>query len=204
MLPVAISQLVLALACGSLGVRLLLVYRRSRGLPELLLGVALLAIITCVPLLAVSGLGRGLVDTLRFAPLMLGLALLSLSTISMSAFAWRTFRPETRWGRLFVAAVGAAQLTTAIGAALQLAATPDGVESIAAAPGWLVAVRVPAVVNFGWTGIEAFRQWRMARRRRAAVIAIAGLVSSALLWLVFMPPACYRAWVIRRAAIEAA
>jgi hypothetical protein len=46
MLPVAISQLVLALACGSLGVRLLLVYRRSRGLPELLLGVALLAIIT--------------------------------------------------------------------------------------------------------------------------------------------------------------
>lgn len=246
MLLVAISQLVFALACGSIGIRLLLIYRRSRRVPELLLGGSLLAIITCVPALAVSGLGRGVVGTLRFTPLLLGLALFWLSTLSMSAFTWRTFRPETRWGGLLVAAVGAAQLAAMIGALLGLAAAPEDVPSIEAARGWFVAVRVPSILNFAWTGSEAFRQWRMARRRLAlgigdsvvtnrfalwcavggfttannlvstllqaqgigpvahpvgaAVVALSGLVSSALLWLVFMPPARYQAWVIRRAA----
>ncbi len=246
MLSVAISQLLFALACGSVGVRLLLIHRRSRQVPELLLAVALLTVITCVPVLGLSGLGRGVVGELRFTPLLLGLALFWLSTACMSAFTWRTFRPGATWGGLLVAALAAAQLAAMLGAVLDLAAAPEGMPAIGAATAWFVAVRVPGILNFAWTGIEAFRQWRMARRRvalgigdpvvsnrfalwcavgsfsaannlvstllqaqgigpvahpvGAAVIALSGLVSSALLWLVFMPPARYQAWVIRRAA----
>src|SRR5262245_13939545 len=245
MVLVGISQLVLALACGSVGIRLLLVWRRSRRLPELLLGLALLTISLCGPLIAASGMGRSAVGELDFAPLALGIALFSCSTLGMSGFTWRTFRPQARWG-LLVAAVGVAQLTAAIVALHQLAAAPAELASIDAARGWLVALRVPPIVNFAWTGLEAFGQWRMARRRvalgigdpvvanrfalwcgvgafttannlvstllqsqgispvahplGAAVVATAGLGSSALLWLVFMPPARYQAWVIRRAS----
>lgn len=244
MLFVAIGQLVFALACGTVGVRLLLLHRRTRQLPELLLGVGLLAMITCVPLLAVSGLGRGLVGSLRFTPMIMGLGLFALSVTCLCSFTWRTFRPDTRWGGLVVAAVCAAQLAAAIGATRALAATPAEVETTAAAVGWLVALRVPAIVNFAWVAIEGFIQWRMARRRLtlgigdpvvtnrfalwsavgifttsnnlvstwlqsqgmgpvahpggAAVIATSGAVSSVLLWLVFMTPARYRAWVTRR------
>jgi hypothetical protein len=134
-----------------------------------------------------------------------------------------------------------------LGALRGLAAAPENMPSALAASGWFVAVRVPSILALGWTGIEAFRQWRMARRRvalgigdpvvsnrfalwcavgsfstannlvstllqaqgigpvahplGATVIALSGLVSSALLWLVFMPPARYQAWVIRRAAV---
>jgi hypothetical protein len=237
---------VFALACGSVGVRLLLIHRRSRQLPELLLALALLTIIVCAPLLAVSGLGRGVVGAIRFAPLVLGLALFWLYTLFTGAFTWRAFRPAASWGGLLVAALCAAHLAAMLGALRGLAAAPESMPSIDAAWGWFVAVRVPPILALAWTGGEAFRQWRMARRRvalgigdpvvcnrfalwcavgsfstannlvstllqaqgigpvahpvGAAVIALSGLGSSALLWLVFMPPARYQAWVIRRAS----
>lgn len=250
MLPVALSQIALALACGSIGVRLLLLYRSSRRLPELLLGVSLLATITCMPLLVASGVGgSGDVSSIRFAPLVLGFAVFTLNVIGLSAFTWQTFRPESRWGWLAVAAIGAAGIATAIGATVVIAAAPAGVAAKTAAYGWLLALRVPSVVNFSWTGTEAFLQWRLARRRMslglgdpvvtnrfalwcavgvfatannlvsialqaqgmgpvanpvgAAVVAVAGVVSSVLLWLVFLPPARYRVWVMRRAIVEA-
>jgi hypothetical protein len=244
MVVVAIGQLTFVLACGTVGLRLLIMHRRTGMLPELLLGIGLLCMVTGVPLLALSGLGRGLVGDLRFAPMIFGLGLFSLSMICLCAFTWRTFRPEARWGGLVVATVGSAQVAAAIGAAAVLAATGPEIETTAAAVGWLVALRVPGIVNFVWTGSEAYRQWRMARRRLAvgigdpvvtnrfalwcavgvfctannlvstwlqsrgmgpvahpagaALIALSGVISAALLWLVFMTPERYRAWVTRR------
>src|SRR5262245_38970028 len=182
MLLVGIGQLVLALACGSVGIRLLLVNRRSRRLPELLLGLALVTISVCGPLIAISGIGRVAVGQLRFAPFVLGIALFSLSTLGMSGFTWRTFRPQARWGVLLVVAVGAAQLTAAIGALLRLAAAPDEMASDLAARAWLVAMRVPPIVNFSWTGIESFGQWRMARRRVALGIGDPVVANRFALW----------------------
>jgi len=250
-MPVVVaSQVLFLLTCGTVGVRLIGLWRRTGREPEMLLGASLLTMVVCLPVLTASGMGRGSVGDLRLPLVALGLGLLSLAVAGMSGFTWKTFRPHSRWGAIAVVAIAALQGCALAGSLHALAAADPGVPSTRAATGWLVLLRLPGLANFCWTAVEAFVQWRMARRRLAvglgdpvvanrfalwcvigvflalnnavstylqsrgmgpvahpvgaSAVAVAAVVSATLMWLVFLTPERYHAWILERAARAAA
>jgi len=179
---VVASQAVFALLLGTVGVRLLLLAARTRCAPELALGVGFLGAIVAIPLLGVSGFGRGTVADVRFPVLATALFLLWVSISSMSCFTWRAFRPAESWSAALTGGI-----TVLIGAILvgvwHGATTGDpATQSLTAARPWVLWIRFPFTIGLVWTGIEAFSQHGMARRRLALGIGDAVVANRFLLW----------------------
>jgi hypothetical protein len=112
MILVAIGNVGFSLASLILGIRLCLLARRTRQLPELLLGVSFLS----GGFLA-STLGWVLYTPLRPSEPYLGMLFfllrvaVALAGILLLLMAWRVFRPHAAWARIFVAVVSAALLS---------------------------------------------------------------------------------------------
>jgi hypothetical protein len=107
--PIVVALFAATLATGlSVGVRLLLLYRRTRGVPELMFGLAALG--TCL-----AGLVRGWLvslgaDASPFVTelVQVGFALLfAAAPLGMVLGTWRVFRPDERWARALAFALGA-------------------------------------------------------------------------------------------------
>ena len=179
---VVAAQAIFALLLGTVGVRLLLLAARTRCFPELALGVGFLTAIVAIPLLGVSGFGRGTVADIRFPLLAIALFLLWVSLSAMSCFTWRAFRPTEAW------AAGLAASLWALGAVIVVgvwhgATTGDPTEfSLTAARPWVIGIRLPLLLGLVWTGIEAFGQYGMARRRVALEIGDPVVANRFLLW----------------------
>jgi hypothetical protein len=179
---VVASQTVFAVLLGTVGVRLLLLASRTRQAPELALGVGFLGTILGIPLLGISGLGRGSVADIHFPLLVVALFMLWLAISSMSCFTWRAFRPTETWSAALVAA-----LSLVLGVVLAgvwhgvTTADPDTHSLVAARP-WVLWIRVPFTFGLIWTGVEAFRQHSMARRRLAYGIGDPVVANRFLLW----------------------
>ncbi len=181
-LLVVLGNILFVIACGTIGVHLTLLARRTSRTPELLLGSGLLLIVTGIPMLALSGMGRVTIGELRLPLVIAGLALLSLSVVCQTAFVWRTFRPSTWWAPALTALLGVAELLVA-GAILQaiLNAAPDtpAVEVTHQSVSW---IRLPFAISYSWTAIEGFQQYRMAQRRQKLGIGDPVLTNRFLLW----------------------
>jgi len=181
-LLVVLAQTTFALLLGAVGVRLLLLAARTRCAPELALGTGFLGAIVAIPLLGISGFGRSLVGELQFPLLAVALFLLWVSLSSMTCFTWRAFRPAEAWSAALTG--GLALMTAAILIGVWHGATTgDPAESsIVAARPWVLLIRLPFTLGLIWTGIEAFRQYGMARRRLALGIGDPVIVNRFLLW----------------------
>lgn len=179
---VVAAQAVFAALLGTVGVRLLLLAARTRCAPELALGVGFLGVIVAIPLLGVSGLGRGLVSDIHFPLLATALFVLWVSFSSMSCFTWRTFRPAETWSAALTG--GISLLTAGILVGVWHGATTGdpAAHSLTAARPWVVWIRFPFTLGLVWTGIEAFRQYGMARRRLALGIGDPVVVNRFMLW----------------------
>jgi len=151
-----LSDLGLAISAALmlLGVRVLRGAARSRGVPELLVGLYLLLSPPATSLLM-------RVD--RFAPeAQPALAAtasggLALSAVCLCAFAWQAFRPRSARARAAVA--GAALLFAGLWTQMLVGALPlqSEVRSL--------ANRVAMLAVYGWVFVECVLHWRMLRRR---------------------------------------
>ncbi len=171
------------LFCVFVGVRLLLLARRTRALPEFLIGFAFANIgLVGFPLMAASGFGQVNVGEVKLALLAGGEIALGISVIAVFSFTWRVFRPGSGWAAGFTA-------LTSLGVAVmvgmtihQIASSPQEMSSLEAGGAWTSALRLPYGVWYGWTAYESLRCYAMGRRRLAIGLGDPVVVNRFLVW----------------------
>jgi hypothetical protein len=160
------------------GVRLLLLWSRTRGLPELLVGIGVLGIGPVgFGLMTVAELSRGSAPAL--SRVLLGIALLAVSAgvFAQCCFNWRVYHPGQVWVRRIVW-VGGASLV-----ALYLADfRSSGFEGRGLLGPNQMGRNVLQVGCLLWGAGEALRYWRMMRRRLRLGLADAVVTNRFFLW----------------------
>jgi hypothetical protein len=180
-----ICLLLFVAVCTLVGVRMLLLARRTKGLPELLMGTGMVVIAGIgYPISHLSGFG-GPVGKM-VVPLWIASTLLTQTGIvCIYAFNQQVFRPRDGWARPVVVAAGALMLVSLAGSAHALAGAPPEMLSQRAARGWLFFGMIGYSGCFVWSAFEGFTQHAKARRRLALGLADRVVVNRFLLWGVF-------------------
>lgn len=169
------------LVVGSIvvGVRLLVLHRRTGAAPELLLGgMLLLAVGVGYPLM---------IATPRVNPAWAGTLQMS-STLAINAgfsllfvFTWRVFHPQAAWARALTVAGVLTLLVSAVSRGIQV--TTHGVLDVTSEPlSALLLQGGPVIVAYGWTAWESLRYHGMMRRRVRLGLADAVVCNRFLLW----------------------
>jgi len=167
------------------GVRMLLLARRTRGRHELLIGAGMVLIGTIgYPAGIASGFGRA-VSEMNLPIWFAGTFITQIGITLIFAFTWQVFRPAERWGKTIVVGGALFMLGSLLASAYALANAPPDANS-------QEVVRVPIFVGmvgysgcFLWTAIEGLLQYRNARRRLSLGLADAVIVNRFLLWGLF-------------------
>lgn len=171
----------LTLSCVSLavGLKLLLLARRSRGFPELALGTFLLL---------GAGLGYPLSGAAPLAGAWQGVLTLvssiftATATCMLYAFTLRVFRRGQRWARVGAGAGMALCALYAIGygGTQMRASTPE--ELLRSTMVWGGVSLLMSIGAYAWTGIESLRQYVLHRRRLALGLSDPVVANRMLLW----------------------
>jgi hypothetical protein len=181
-----LATLVFIAVASTVGVKLLLVARRTHGIGELTLGLGLFLIVGVgYPLLlAAYALGQGAMSGGVRLLLTAGTLTMSVGWCCVWIFTWRVFRPNVR-----LAAIAAFCGISALGVVLLLRLVgiwgiwqaPDFAEVVAPRIGTL-GTPVIAMLSYVWTSSEAFRYWGMMRKRMALGLADAVVTNRFFLW----------------------
>ena len=172
--------------CSVVGIRLLVLAYRTRGVEELLCACGFTFIgLLGYPASIASGYGMGTVGDVIFPAYLWGTIWTNLGIWSFYAFTWRVFRPAERWALGFTLAAGVVLATGCIANIVTLLTSPANASSFEVTHGWTRLLQVGSVSCFAWTTWEAARQYFMSHKRRA--IGLGDSVSSNrfLLWGVF-------------------
>ena len=161
-----------------LGVRLLRLARRTRGLPELAMGVAFVASGGIGFALQILAQAPGSLPAAWNVPAMAGGKLaVQLGVACQALFTWRVFRREAGWARgLFVAAV-VALAGISVGYALA-----GGLGDPAYSGPWFWLESAAQMLATGWGAVEALRYHALMRRRVRLGLADPVIANRFLLW----------------------
>ncbi len=172
-----IGVLAFAVASFLVGARLLLLARRTRELPELAVGLALVL---------AGGAGYALMfASARLAPepatagafAALGALSLNAGAVSLWFFTWRVFRPESAWAAVLVAAAAAAAGSSYLHELLTTGFAFRSFQGV-----WYWSGFAARLLCFGWAALESLRYWAMMRRRARLGLAEPLLANRFLLW----------------------
>jgi hypothetical protein len=161
------------------GLGLMRLARRTRALPEFMLGLALLIR---------AGVGYPLSVVAEFAGehralvSLAGAALTNTGMALLNAFTARVFYDRSPGAWLVVGGAAALLAVQAIGYYLALAAAQTPAETIAAVHRWGVGSLALCGMAFGWTGLESLRYDALLRRRVALGLADPVVANRMLLW----------------------
>jgi len=157
------------------GIRLLLLARRSGELPELLVGIGVLGIGPVGFGLSVIGqhlVGGGLAPAVRATALLA----VGAGTVAQFTFIWRVYHPQSR---LTMGIVGVTALVTLLCFAASVSSGSTGMQDVTlanATRSWLL------IACLLWGSAEAIRYWRMMQRRKALGLADPVVTARFLLW----------------------
>lgn len=177
----AFSTLLLFVVGWVIGLRLLLLWRRTRRIPELTIGLGILLIGgLSYPLAGLSTPLRDAAPSAAWACLVASATSSHIGLTSNCIFTWKVFRPAAGWARLVVALSVAA---IAIGFAGNLsAALHGGVAYMSAQKGWTLFLMAEAALAFGWGAVESLVYYDKLRRRLAFGLADPVVANRFLLW----------------------
>jgi hypothetical protein len=171
------------LMSGVVAIRLLLLARRTRELPERLMGGGLLCMIFIfVPIMASTGMGRQPVGEVNIDLLAFGIVFLWGGLTAIIAFTWKTFRPTEVWAEALILFVSASTAGAACGMVGALYASPPDMASFEAGKLWTGLLRIPLICGVAWTGFEGTHAYRMARKRLALGLSDPVVTNRFLLW----------------------
>ena len=174
-----IATLVFIVAGTAVGIRLLRLARRTRGVPELRIGLGLLLICGVAYPVGLASQADAVPDALRRILLFLSIAGLAGGSINIVMFVRDVFRPEEAWARgvagfLISAFLGLAAMVPLL--LMRGAIDPTG--------GFFVARQILMLAVFGWSGVESALYWRKLMRRAAVGLADGEVVNRVGLWCV--------------------
>lgn len=168
------------------GLRLMLLARRTRQLPELLIGLALFLAAGCwSPLVSIGRQATALSDPVRATLVVAGAVCGVAGMSSLALFNWRVYRPGDAWAGVLAGAIAVSLVVVFVLQGLGIgwvdyARTEQGP--------WLLASWV-GVVIYLWACSEAWRQYRMQVRRRALGLADPVVTDRMRLWALSMAAA---------------
>lgn len=156
----ALGAVLMVAVDALVGVRLLWVARRSRRLPEALLGSAFLLLgVLGYPLTTAARRGAFGSEAGDAAAMGAGLLVQDMACLAVYLFTARTFRAGEPWARVLVWLVGAAFVASLVGHAVS-----DGFAPGSRSPGYWLGFALRTLA-FAWACAEALRQYRSATRR---------------------------------------
>src|SRR4030095_7191955 len=170
-LLVALSSLVFVLVGTAVGLRIVKRARADRSLPELAIGVALVAFSGVTH---PFGLWRPPLQPHAGLSGQIALQLVStvgscVTVVALYLFTWRVFRPESRWAPLLFAGGSALGLWAGAGAAA-LGIYGGGLSPELAGQ-WIALSALSYAICFGWAGIESLVYHARLRRRHRLGLA---------------------------------
>lgn len=178
-IPVAVFVLVV----GTIGWRLLALWRRTRELPELLLGLGLVLMSTVAIPLAGTGRIPGIAETsfgrICFAS---GMIVIAVSASLLISFTQRVFRAGSAWARSFAVALSISILCAVIWMSYVNFVGGTVAEIIPRMRLGTVALMGCTLVCFAWAGVESFRYHGKLEKRCALGLADPVLVDRFYLW----------------------
>lgn len=182
----AISVLLFIVTSTLVGLRMLLLSRRTGGRPELLMGAGM-ALIGGIgyPGGVASGFGQASVGHVHFAIWAVSTACTQLGIGLIYAFTWQVFRPSAAWAKAVVLAGCALMAASYVASAHALLTAPADLSSALAARSATLIGLAGYAGCFLWTAIEGFENHRRARRRLALGLADPVVVSRFFLWGLF-------------------
>jgi len=160
------------------GARLVLLGLRTGEAPERHLGasfamIGLSGILYCVPDFEIF---RGDSIPVYFAARVAFLP----GTVLIAAFTARVFRPGERWARGFVLGLAALVVAGVVGSVLN-----GDWEGFSLDNGWFWFEWTGYTLPFGWAAVEAFYQYRQARRRVRLGLCEPSVCNRMFLWSLF-------------------
>ncbi len=164
------------------GVRLLRLARRTRGLPELLLGLAESLLAGAVPPLFIVTQVVSEPEALIRVSAFLGHLAYAVGCAVMIVFTWRVFRPGEAWAR---ALLYAALAVLGTGGVLQMAhafLAPGIAELRDPQTTPFLVMEWVSLAGFVWTAVEAFAYHAQLRKRRALGLVDPVTMNRILLW----------------------
>jgi hypothetical protein len=162
-----------------IGVRVLWLARRTRGLPEFSMGLGLLFMGGLgYPILILAQFGTFLPDGARVFLIVVHLVLHAVAMPAVAVFNWRVFRPRETWAVAFVIAVSLVVLASFVGQGFDpgYRAQALGGERV-----WLFYAQIGVVV-FLWSAIESFLYFGMLRKRQKIGLADPVVADRFRLW----------------------
>ena len=160
------------------GVRLLLLARRTGKLPEFLIGIGVLGI-------GPFGYGLSMLafvlasHSLALSATLMGSALLatSIGAISQYLFVWTVFRRDAPWARAVIWMAIALLLAGYVGDLLE-----NGLVNRQNSGGWFWLGAVMRTSGLGWSSLESLRYHRIMRSRMRLGLADPVVTESFRLW----------------------
>jgi hypothetical protein len=173
-----LSVLVLVLTALGIAIKTFMVWRRTRGLPELLLGTMLMtATVLGYPLAVASS--RISPSDLWFVHF-LSQSLFTVGYACLLLFTLRVFRPDAAWAKGLVGATLLALVGTAVVYAIEL----NGVNP--RRPNEMLGLTLLSTgaigVSYFWTMFESLSYYRQLRLRMKLGLAQAAVANRVLLW----------------------
>jgi hypothetical protein len=179
------SMLTMAVVGVVVATRLVLVARRTRGLPELAMGLGLLLVTVLGGPLAAAARLPGMVSTTLGDLLFGGGLLLTITGIGfMYVFTWRVFRPDHGWAKAVLGVVAGALVVAWLGLVHANAQGTTLAEILPYTRPWGIAVVGLVAGAFLWTGIESLCYHAALRRRLALGMSDPVVVNRFFLWTV--------------------
>lgn len=176
------SLALMGLVCVGVGLRLTALARRTRQLPETLMGGGLLLVTIIGMPLSVVGRSPEMIGTpLGDGLFTVGLAVALVGIACFYAFTWQVFRLDSAWS-LFAVMLACGALGAA-GQGLIGASVGSNIEEVYAhTRPWAMATVALVATAYVWSGAEALTYWRRMRRRLALGLAEPEVVNRFWLW----------------------
>jgi hypothetical protein len=157
------------LASLGIGIRLLILAARTRKLPELVMGLALLLTgAVGYPVIAVARAGVTLSDDVRAALAFTYMLSMVIGIGAIAVFNWRVYRPESRRADLAVLTIIAAMAACCIGQGMGPGYLDAAVRITSP---WLLGQLFIPSSALGWAAVESIRYHLLLRRRLALGLA---------------------------------
>jgi hypothetical protein len=163
--------------------RLLVLWRRTRQLPEFAIGMGVVLVTVIGLPLAVAGrLPRTVATPFGDAVFGVGLVCVCAGITLFFVFTTRVFHARARWARAAEFALGIVMALIAAGLIRAASLGSDVTEVIGHTRPWAIAVVGMLAAAFGWSGCESLRCFAQLRRRRALGIGDPVVENRFLLW----------------------
>jgi hypothetical protein len=176
----AIGGLSFVLASLVIGLRLLLLARRTRELPEFAIGLALFLMGgLAYPLVSVARLAHGMPEGARIGLFVVSVAFNVVGTVGVCVFNWRVFRPWEGWARWLTLG-----FACSLAVALTLQVVASGLSAAALrneGAGYHVFLGLQGV-PIAWAAFESLRYHRILQKRVKLGLADLLVVNRILLW----------------------